>query len=261
MPKQSNTLFIVGIGPGDLSLLTVAARKALEEAETILGYKTYIEQIAPLLQGKNVYANRMTQEIERAKKALKLASEGQKVALVSGGDPSIYGMSATVFEILAANPGAYGSVKIEIIPGVTAACAAAARLGAPLSNDCAFISLSDRLTPWEEIRKRILLAAEGDFVLVFYNPKSRRRKNQLKEALSLVKSFRAPQTPLALVKGAFRKEEKLLLTTLENAEEVISLADMASLVIVGNSLSRLIKGFFLTPRGYGQKYVLHHEVL
>ncbi|NPA48875.1 MAG: precorrin-3B C(17)-methyltransferase [Thermodesulfobacteria bacterium] len=259
MPKQNNKLFIIGIGPGDLSLLTLAAQKALEEAEIILGYKTYLNQIEPYLQGKEVRTSQMTQEVERAKEALRLASRGRKVALVSGGDPSIYGMSAPVFEVLAANRDDFSSVEIEIIPGVTAACAAAARLGAPLSSDCAFISLSDRLTPWKAIKKRVALAAEGDFVLVFYNPKSKRRQDQLYEALEIVKRHRSPETPLALVRAAFRQDESILLTTLTEAEKVASLADMASLVIVGNSQSQHAGDFFLTPRGYGQKYALNHE--
>ncbi len=255
MPKQNNKLYIIGIGPGNHALLTFAAKMALEKAEVILGYKTYLAQIEAFLQGKEIRTSQMTQEVERAKEALKLASQGYKVALISGGDPSIYGMSATVFEILAANPGGF-SVEIEVIPGVTAACAAAARLGAPLSNDCAFISLSDRLTPWEAIRRRVALAAEGDFVIVFYNPKSKRRKKQLEEALKIVKQFRKPETPLALVRAVFRQDESILLTRLKEAEKVASLADMSSLIIVGNSQSLLTANFFLTPRGYGNKYLL-----
>ncbi len=259
MSKPNKKLFIVGIGPGDLSLLTQAAQKALKEAEVVLGYKTYLEQISPYLEGKEALSSRMTEEVERAREALRLASSGKKVALVSGGDPSLYGMSAAVFEVLEANREVFREVEIEVIPGVTAACAAAARLGAPLSNDCAFISLSDRLTPWEKIAKRIALAAEGDFVLVFYNPRSKRRRDQLKRALEIVKLYRGPETPLALVRGAYRPEEKIILTTLRKGEEIISQADMASTIVVGNSLSRLGKNFFLTPRGYGEKYRLGHE--
>ena len=257
MPKTGK-LFIVGIGPGDLRHLTLAAKEALKEAEVILGYKTYLEQVAPLLSGKETRATGMMEEIKRASLALSLAEEGKVVALVSGGDPGLYGMSAPVFEMLAAR-GSSPSVPIEIIPGVTAACAAAARLGAPLSNDCAFISLSDRLTPWETIVKRVSAATEADFVLVFYNPKSKRRKDHLARALEEVARLRPEDTPLALVKGAMRPGEKVILTTLAAREEVLKVADMASLVIVGNSQSRIFDGFFLTPRGYGQKYRLSDE--
>ncbi len=258
MPTPKNTLFIIGIGPGKDDLLTIAAKEALAQAKVILGYRTYLAQIAHLIRGKEVRATSMMEEVKRAQEALALAEKNGPVALVSGGDPAIYGMSAPVFEVLAARRRPY-HVRIEIIPGVTAACAAAARLGAPLSNDCALISLSDRLTPWEQITRRIRLATEGDFVLVFYNPKSKRRKNQLKEALEIVAHRRPPDTPLALVKGAWREEEKIVLTTLAEKERILALADMSSLIIIGNSQSKLIDDFFLTPRGYGEKYRLTDE--
>ncbi len=258
MPNQKGKLFIVGIGPGRGELLTLAAHKALKEAKIILGYQTYLKQIAALIEGKEIRAAQMTEEIKRAKEALTLAEAGQTVALVSGGDPAIYGISAAVFEVIAAQKSP-PKVEIEIIPGVTAACAAAARLGAPLSNDCAFISLSDRLTPWEQILKRIRLATEADFVIVFYNPRSRGRRHQLSTALEEVSRLRPPNTPLALVKGAFREGEKILLTTLAEREALAQEADMTSLVVVGSSQSRIIDNFFLTPRGYGEKYQLSHE--
>ena len=254
MPKTGK-LFIVGIGPGDLRQLTLAAREALKEAEIVLGYKTYLEQVAPLIAGKETQATGMMEEIKRASLALSLAEEGKVVALISGGDPGLYGMSAPVFEVLAAR-GRPPSAPLEIVPGVTAACAAAARLGAPLSNDCAFISLSDRLTPWETIMKRVSAAAEADFVIVFYNPRSKRRKDQLALALEEVAKIRPEETPLALVRGAMRAEEKIILSTLKERAQIAKAADMASLVIVGNSQSRIFYGFFLTPRGYGQKYEL-----
>ena len=251
-------LFIVGIGPGGLESLTQAAQKALEEAEVIIGYHRYLDQVRPLLQGKEIISAGMTEEIKRAQKALTLASEGRCVALVSGGDPGIYGMSAPVFELFLAQPRAY-ACEIVVVPGITAACAAAAKFGAPLSTDLAFISLSDRLTPWSTIEKRLKAACEGDFVLVLYNPTSKKRAPLLEKALELLLSYRPPQTPVGVAQGITRPGEKIWVTTLKELKTQIAAIDMRTTLIVGNSETKSFGKYLLTPRGYGLKYDLHHE--
>ncbi len=246
-------LFVIGIGPGGEKYLTLAACEALRKAEIVVGYERYLSQIKPFLRDKEVVSAQMTEELKRAREALRLASEGHLVALVSGGDPAIYGMSAPVFEVLAVEN---FSCAIEIIPGVTAASAAAAKLGAPISTDVAFISLSDRLTPWERIKQRLLAAAEGDFVLAIYNPASRRRQTLLPKAIDLLLSCKSPETPVAIAKNLTREGERLLLTTLSSLKDFLSEVDMATLLLIGNSETTRMGDFLLTPRGYGQKYGL-----
>ncbi len=249
-------LFVIGIGPGGEKHLTLAAQEALQQAEVIVGYHRYLAQIKPFLLGKEVLSAGMTEELKRAREALRLANEGRLVALVSGGDPAIYGMSAPVFEVLAAEG---LSCALEIIPGVTAASAAAAKLGAPLSTDVAFVSLSDRLTPWEVIERRLITAAEGDFVLVIYNPASRKRRALLARAIDLLLARKNPETPVALAKNVTREGEKIILSTLSGLRELFPEVDMATLVVIGNSETRRIGDFLLTPRGYGKKYGLEDK--
>ncbi len=254
--SRQGKLFLVGIGPGGEEHLTLAACEALKKAEIIVGYHRYLSQISSFLEGKETLSAGMTEELKRAREALQLASEGRVVALVSGGDPAVYGMSAPVFEVLSAEN---FSCPIEIIPGVTAACAAAAKLGAPLSTDVAFVSLSDRLTPWEVIERRIKAAAEGDFVLVIYNPASRKRRALLPRAIDLLLERKDPETPVAIAKNVTREGEKIILTSLSALEDFLPEVDMATLLIVGNSETRRVGDFLLTPRGYGKKYGLRPE--
>ncbi len=242
-------LVIVGIGPGGPDHITPAALRAITDAEVIVGYTTYLDLIKELLRDKEVFATGMTREVQRCSKAIEAASSGRTVALVCSGDPGIYAMAGLVFE-LAAKGG--GAPDIEVVPGVPALSACASRLGAPLMHDFAAISLSDRLTPWEKIEKRLHAAAGADFVIVIYNPRSRGRLDHLERATAIVSRYRKGTTPVGIVKAATREEEKVFVTTLDRIpfEEV----DMQSTVIIGNNKSFIWKERIITPRGYGEKY-------
>ncbi|BCZ90438.1 precorrin-3B C(17)-methyltransferase (plasmid) [Thermus thermophilus] len=264
-------LFLVGMGPGDLPGLTQRAREALEGAEVVIGYSTYVKLLEEmgLLAGKEVVRKGMTEELDRAEEALERALSGQRVALVSGGDPGIYGMAAPVLELMEERglkrvdggvglPGRFageeGEVFLAVIPGVTAANAVASLLGSPLAHDTCLISLSDLLTPWPLIERRLHAAGQGDFVVVLYNPQSKRRDWQLRESAEILLEYRPKETPAALVKSAYRKRQEVALTTLEGLREAE--AGMLTTVVIGNRQSRFYEGTFLTPRGYALKYDL-----
>ena len=264
-------LFLVGMGPGDLPGLTQRAREALEGAEVVIGYSTYVKLLEEmgLLAGKEVVRKGMTEELDRAEEALERALSGQGVALVSGGDPGIYGMAAPVLELMEERglkrvdggvglPGRFageeGEVFLAVIPGVTAANAVASLLGSPLAHDTCLISLSDLLTPWPLIERRLHAAGQGDFVVVLYNPQSKRRDWQLRKSAEILLEYRPKETPAALVKSAYRKRQEVALTTLEGLREAE--AGMLTTVVIGNRQSRFYEGTFLTPRGYALKYDL-----
>ena len=264
-------LFLVGMGPGDLPGLTQRAREALEGAEVVIGYSTYVKLLEEmgLLAGKEVVRKGMTEELDRAEEALERALSGQRVALVSGGDPGIYGMAAPVLELMEERglkrvdggvglPGRFageeGEVFLAVIPGVTAANAVASLLGSPLAHDTCLISLSDLLTPWPLIERRLHAAGQGDFVVVLYNPQSKRRDWQLRKSAEILLEYRPKETPAALVKSAYRKRQEVALTTLEGLRE--AQAGMLTTVVIGNRQSRFYEGTFLTPRGYALKYDL-----
>lgn len=237
-------LYIVGIGPGEESGMTVEARAALARAELICGYTAYVELVAPLFPRAEVYATPMLREIERCRYALGEAQKGRTVALVCSGDAGVYGMAAPVLELLPE----YGGVEVEVVAGVTAALSGAARLGAPLGHDFCVISLSDLLTPWEVIEKRLRCAAEGDFALVLYNPSSRRRSGHLRRACDILLETRGGDTPCGVVRCIAREgEEKRLLTLAALRETEV---DMLSTVFIGSSATREISGWLVTPRGY-----------
>jgi len=242
---ERGKLFIVGTGPGDPKYLTIRAREVLRESEVVIGYRTYLKQIAELISNKEVISSGMGEEIERARQAISFASSGKKVALVSGGDPGIYGMSAAVFEVLSEEEDL--DFELEIVPGVPALCAASALLGSPL-YDFACISLSDLLIPWEVISRRLEEAAAGDFVIVLYNPKSRGRKEGLERAQRIILRHRPPSTPVGIVRNALRKGQKVELTELGRLSELE--ADMSTIVIVGSSSTFNLRGRMVTPRGY-----------
>lgn len=231
--------------------MTPAAGEALAAAEVIVGYQTYLDLIPEFLAGKEVIASQMMKEIDRCRKALALASEGRTVALVSGGDPGIYAMAGLVFE-LAREQGDF--VEIEVIAGIAALNACAARLGAPLMHDFAAISLSDLLTPWEKIEQRLEAAAAADFVVVLYNPKSKKRAEHIVRAREILLAHRSPETPVGIVTAATRENERIVLTTL--AKMLESEIGMQTTVIVGNSMTFAWQGFMVTPRGYAAKYEL-----
>lgn len=251
---MSGKLYIVGLGPGGREHMTVRALQALEEASVVAGYKTYIKHIEELIQSKEIIASGMTKEIDRAEAAIDSAMNGTVTALVSGGDAGIYAMAPVVFELLSHKGVGLGpdGLAIEIVPGVPAVAAAGALLGAPLSHDFACISLSDRLTPWEVIEKRLEAAASADFVIAIYNPKSRGRDWQLGRALALLGTHREANTPVGLVRAAMRPEQSVELHTLETVAD--AQVDMSTILIIGNSNSFEYMGAMVTPRGYLDKY-------
>ncbi len=242
---------MVGTGPGGLKHITPAALEAIRQSDTVVGYRTYLDLIPELLVGKEVLSSEMMKEVERCRECLELAAGGRKVALVSGGDPGIYAMAGLVFE-LARERG--DRLRIEVIPGIAALNACAARLGAPLMHDFAAISLSDLLTPWPLIEKRLAAAAQADFVIVLYNPKSRKRAEHIVKARELILGHRGPDTPVGIVTGATRENESVVLTTLGTM--LTAEITMQSCVIVGNSMTFTWEHCMVTPRGYGSKYDL-----
>lgn len=239
---------MVGIGPGNPEDMSRRAFTALGQAEVVVGYHPYIKLLDGVLSpGQEVVGSGMRQEIERARLAVELARSGRSVAVVSSGDAGIYGMAGLLLELLL-QLGARSQVEFEVVPGITAASSAAAVLGAPLMHDFAVISLSDLLTPWELILKRIEAAAMGDFVVVFYNPRSKKRVNQIKEAREILLKYRSAETPVGIVTDAGRGGQKAVISDLANFldEEI----NMRSVVLVGNSQSYASDGCLVTPRGY-----------
>jgi cobalt-precorrin 5A hydrolase/precorrin-3B C17-methyltransferase len=277
--KPRGRLYIVGIGPGSIDHLTPAAKAAIEDAEVIVGYRTYLDLIRGLLAGKEVISSQMRQEIDRCKKAVELAASGKKVAVISGGDPGIYAMAGLVFEILKAQNKEYktqstdrkreglnsvfctlgSDIDVEVIPGIAALNAAAAKLGAPLMHDFASISLSDLLTPWDIIEKRLEAAASADFVIILYNPKSKGRKEQIQKARDIILRFRPSCTPVGIVRAAMREDERIIITDLKNMfnQDI----DMQSIVIIGNSQTFIWNKRMITPRGYEEKFKIKNSTL
>lgn len=235
---------VVGLGPGGKSGITPEARQALEACRVVAGYRGYLEQIPALIRDKEVISTGMTGELERCRLAVERALSGQEVCVVSGGDPGVYGMAGLVCQLAAEHP----QLEVRVVPGVTAACAAAAALGAPLSHDFAVISLSDLLTDWDAIRRRVELAAQGDFVLCFYNPGSTRRREHLSRACGYVCKYRPAATPCGVVRDAARPGQNSRVCTLGDLLE--AQGNMAETVIVGNSQTRILGGRLVTPRGY-----------
>ena len=240
-------LWLVGIGPGGAEHLTEAARTAMERADVLCGYTVYVELMRPLFPGKETFTTPMTQEMERCRMALEQASGGKTVAMLCSGDAGVYGMAGPVLEL---SP-SYPEVDIQIVPGITAALSGAAVLGAPLMNDFCVISLSDRLTPWETIGKRLRSAAEGDFAVCLYNPASRTRRDHLARACDILLACRPPETVCGWVRNIGREgQEKKLLTLAELREETV---DMFTTVFIGCGATRRIGGSMVTLRGYEEK--------
>ena len=240
-------IFVVGIGPGGLDEMTPKARSAIEAAEVVAGYNTYVRLVEKILGGKKIIGRAMMQEVERSHLAIEEALKGRTVAVISSGDSGVYGMAGLVLEMILNLP-EENRPQFEIVAGVSAVNAAAAILGAPLMHDFAIISLSDLMTPWELIEQRVRSAAQSDFVIAFYNPKSKRRVNQLVEVQKILLEFRKKNTPVGIVTNAGREGQSKIISTLENflQEEI----NMFSLVIVGNSQTFIKAGYMLTPRGY-----------
>ena len=249
-------LFVVGIGPGGLNHMTFEARAAIENSDVVVGYKTYLDFIETLLAGKEIVSSGMMREVERCSEALAIAASGKTVALVSSGDAGIYGMAGLALELAEApkdgSVSPYRNVEIIVVPGVSAVQAAASVLGAPLMHDFAVISLSDLMTPLDTIRKRLKAAAEADFVVALYNPRSKGRVTQIEEAVEILIAARGAQVPVGIVRNACRDGEERIVTTL--GEMLSHPIDMFSIVIIGNA-STLISsdGRIITPRGYETK--------
>ena len=253
-------LFIVGVGPGHHDHMTYRAKKAIGESDTIVGYETYVNLVQDLIDGKDVYRYAMTQEVERAKQCIELAKEGKSVSLVSSGDPGIYGMAGLIYETLAEQGwDPKSGLQVEIIPGISALNSCASIIGSPLMTDFAVLSMSDLLVPWEIIIKRVEAAAQGDFVIVIYNPASKKRIHQLQDTRKILLKYRKPSTPVAIIKGAFRESQSVVLTDLENMENYADKLGMISTVIVGNSSTYNYKDLMINPRGYKSKYNLQEQ--
>ena len=243
-----NKVYVVGIGPGGAPYMTEQARAALDRADVLCGYTVYVELVRDFFPEKEVFTTPMRQEIERCRAALELAARGRIVALICSGDAGVYGMAAPLLELAEKFP----TVEIEIVPGVTAALSGAAILGAPLGHDFCVISLSDLLTPWEVIEKRLLSAAEGDFCICLYNPASHKRTGHLKTACDiLLRAGKAPRTPCGWVRNIGRPGQERCTLTLERLRE--EAVDMFTTVFIGSSTTRLIDGRLVTPRGYPEK--------
>jgi precorrin-3B C17-methyltransferase len=249
----TGTLSIVGIGPGAAQHTTPAALAAIQEAEVIVGYTTYIRLVRPLIAGKEVIKTRMTEEIGRARAAVLRAREGARVAIISSGDAGVYGMAGLVFQVLQELGWKRGeSPELRMIPGMTALNATASLVGAPLGHDFCAISLSDLLTPWAVIARRLEAAASADFVIGLYNPASGRRTRQIVEAQQIIRRHREGNTPVALVKSAYRQLQQVELSDLDHFLEFE--IGMLTTVLIGSSNTFLFEGYMVTPRGYTNKY-------
>ncbi|BDC17935.1 precorrin-3B C(17)-methyltransferase [Acidianus sp. HS-5] len=245
-------IFVIGIGPGGKETRTLEMLEAIRQSDVVVAYTTYAKLIQDLLDGKEVITAKMREEVYRAKVAIEKAMEGHTVAVVSSGDPQVYGMAGLVYDMACKNN---VNVEIQIIPGVTAANAVAAKLGSPLSMDFAVISLSDLLIPPEEILTRVRKAAEGDFVIVLYNPIN---KPLLLEAMKIIKDVKKKgDTPVGIVKSAYREDEEVFVSTLLSWEEFLNKINMITTIIVGNSKSYIYNNKIITPRGYERRYDLH----
>lgn len=238
------TLYVIGIGSGGAASMTAEARAALDASEILCGYPVYLDLIVPLYPDKPTFTTPMTKEVERCRLALNAARNCSAAALVCSGDAGVYGLAGLALELAPEYPG----VDVQIVPGVTAALSGAARLGAPLGHDFCVISLSDLLTPWEIIEKRLQCAAEGDFALCLYNPASKRRKDYLRRACDILLRYRAPETVCGRVRNIGRDGESAQILTLSELRDAE--ADMFTTVFVGASTTKLVAGRVVTPRGY-----------
>lgn len=238
---------VIGLGPGSLDDMTPKALKAIQQAEVVAGYNTYIKLIETLLEGKKVIGTGMMQEIDRCSLAVESAVGGKNTIVVSSGDSGVYGMAGLVLEIVLKYK-KEERPEVEIIAGISAVNASASILGAPLMHDFAVISLSNLLTPWELIKKRVECAAQGDFVVALYNPKSKKRVQNIEEVREIMLKYKSPDTPVGIVNNASRPNQAKAISTLRDfTKEDIN---MFSMVIIGNSKTYVKDGYMITPRGY-----------
>ena len=236
---------MVGICPGNLENMSIRAVEVIKSSDCVIGYKTYINLIKELVEGKEVITSGMRSEIERASLAIEKAEAGKVVSVISSGDPGVFGMAGLVLEVA---KNCEQRIPVEVVPGIPSENAAAALLGAPLMHDHVAISLSDLLTPWEVIEKRVTLAADGDFVVVLYNPKSSERKWQIEKTIEILLSKKPAGTPVGIVKSAMRKKQNITITNLGEALE--HPIDMTTILIVGNSTTFVYDNYMVTKRGY-----------
>jgi len=239
---------VVGIGPSSEDI-TIKALSVIKNADVIIGYKAYIKQIEDLIEGKEIFKKGMGDEIERAEIAVQKSREGKNVAVISSGDPGVFGMANVFFQVI----GKYSDIEVEVIPGVTAASFAASKLGAPL-HDFAVISLSDILTPLSEIKRKVEFAAKGDFVIVIYNPLSRTRKTPFEETYKILLRNKKGLTPVGIVRSEDEKVH-VTITTLEKLKD--HEINMSTTIIIGNSMTYVQEGYLVTPRGYVVKSKIH----
>ena len=250
---SAGKILIVGLGPGPDKWLTPEASAALAVASDVIGYIPYVDRL-PARAGQTKHATDNRVEIDRARHALDLAQQGRVVAVVSGGDPGVFAMAAAVFEAVDAGSDADKATDIQVLPGISAMQAAAARLGAPLGHDFCAISLSDNLKPWDVIIRRLTAATEGDFVIALYNPASKARPQPIHDAFTLLRSLKKSSTPVAFARAVGRPDERVVLTTLGEADPAV--ADMSTLIMIGSSETRFIERdgkepWLYTPRHYG----------
>lgn len=260
MSEATGILYVVGIGPGAQDHATPAALKAIAESQLVVGYSTYIKLVRHLLEGKEIIKTGMTEEIGRARAAIERARGGATVSLISSGDAGVYGMAGLVFQVLKEMGWKRGdSPELRLIPGMTALNSCASLVGAPLVHDSCSISLSDLLTPWSVIERRIEAAASADFVIGLYNPASGRRTRQIVDAQAIIRRHREGNTPVALVKSAYRDMEQVILTDLDTFLDYE--IGMLTTVIIGSSNTFMFEGYMVTPRGYTNKYSFDGAVL
>src|SRR5213593_1813543 len=260
MSAKKGKLYVVGVGPGSHDHMTYRAKLVIDESEVIIGYDTYVSLVEDLIAAKEVYRYAMTQEVERANQAIDFAEKGKIVSLVSSGDPGIYGMIGLIYEILAEKGwNKENGIYVECVPGVSSLNSCSALIGSPLMTDFAVVSMSDLLVPWEIIVKRVEAAAIGDYVTVIYNPASKKRIHQLKDTRDIFLKYRKPETPVAIVKGAFRESQAIVMTSLEEMLNHTDMLGMITTVIVGNSSTFNYNGLMINPRGYKSKYDLVQE--
>ena len=238
-------LYIVGLGPGGQEDLSYKALETLKKVDVIVWYTTYISLIREFIEEQEVIATGMKKEIERCHRAIEVAKEGKDVAVVSSGDAGVYGMAGLIYELLSKSE---VTLDVQVIPGITASVGGAALLGAPLMNDFCHISLSDLMTPWEVIEKRLHGAAAADFVICLYNPRSKGRPKHLAKALEIIKEYKGPDTLIGLAKAVGRKNQTGYVTSIQALDE--TLVDMTTVVIVGNKETFIYNGKMITPRGY-----------
>lgn len=241
---MTNRIYVVGMGPGRKDMMTGEAITVLEQADVIIGYTVYLKLLGERFQGKEMLSTPMKQETERCLLAFEEAGKGKRVALICSGDAGIYGMASLMFEI----GKTYPEIEIEVIPGITAASSGAAVLGAPLNHDFCVISLSDLLTPWEKIEKRLIAAAEGDFAMAIYNPSSHKRKDYLRKACDILLRYLEEERACGYVENIGRDGTKTETCTLKELRD--REVNMFTTVFIGNAGSEIVNGKLITKRGY-----------